>query len=233
MWAHRSYSATRTLQYFLAAFGASAAQGPIVWWVRGHRAHHCYTDTELDPYNARRGLLWSHIGWIIIKPRRTPGKVDVSDLKNDIVIWQLRYYPWLALVMTVVFPAFVAGLGWGDLAGGYVYAGFCRLAILHQVSVSLTFRFRLLTKGVSKTTMCVNSLAHYLCKAPFDDKHTPRDHVLTTLLTFGEGYHNFHHQFPIDHCNDIWWYQYDPIKWLIVVWEKLGLASHLEALFDT
>ncbi|KAG5220169.1 delta fatty acid desaturase protein [Salix suchowensis] len=31
---------------------------------------------------------------------------------------------------------------------------------------------------------------------PFDDKHTPRDHLITALVTIGEGYHNFHHQFP-------------------------------------
>jgi len=82
---------------------------------------------------------------------------------------------------------------------------------------------------VHHSTFCVNSLAHWLGDTPFDDKHTPRDHVLTALVTIGEGYHNFHHQFPMDYRNAIKWYQYDPTKWFIVAMQKLGLASHLKA----
>jgi stearoyl-CoA desaturase (delta-9 desaturase) len=72
-------------------------------------------------------------------------------------------------------------------------------------------------------------LAHYLGDTPFDDKHTPRDHFFTALVTIGEGYHNFHHQFPMDYRNAIKWYQYDPTKWFIVSMQFLGLASHLKA----
>lgn len=45
----------------------------------------------------------------------------------------------------------------------------------------------------------------------------------------GEGYHNFHHQFPMDYRNAFLWYQYDPTKWFIAVcaWSWVGLASHL------
>lgn len=74
----------------------------------------------------------------------------------------------------------------------------------------------------------MNSLAHWLGESPFDDKHTPRDHVVTALVTIGEGYHNFHHQFPMDYRNAIKWYQYDPTKWFIWVCQQLGLASHLK-----
>ena len=57
LWAHRSYNAIVPLQIFLAFAGAGAAQGSIRWWSRGHRSHHRYTDTDLDPYNAQRGEL--------------------------------------------------------------------------------------------------------------------------------------------------------------------------------
>jgi len=135
LWAHRSYNASRPLQYFLALCGAGAVQGSIRWWARGHRAHHRYTDTDLDPYNAHKGLLWSHIGWMLLKPRRKPGVADISDLsKNDIVRWQHRYYLQLLLSMGIIVPTFVAGLGWGDWKGGYVYAGLLRLVFVHHVS---------------------------------------------------------------------------------------------------
>lgn len=43
----------------------------------------------------------------------------------------------------------------------------------------------------------------------------------------GEGYHNFHHQFPMDYRNAFLWYQYDPTKWFIAICNKIGLASQL------
>ncbi|KZT10376.1 delta 9-fatty acid desaturase protein [Laetiporus sulphureus 93-53] len=215
LWAHRSYNASRPLQYALAMAGSGAVEGSIKWWCRGHRAHHRYTDTELDPYNAHRGFWWSHIGWMLIKPRRKPGVADVSDLsKNEIVRWQHRWYVQLIIGMGFLVPTFVAGLGWGDWAGGFFYAGAARLCFVHH------------------STFCVNSLAHWLGDTPFDDKHTPRDHVITALATIGEGYHNFHHQFPMDYRNAIRWYQYDPTKWFIWVCQKLGLASHLKVFPD-
>ena len=208
--------------------GAGAVEGSIRWWARGHRAHHRYTDTDLDPYNAHKGLLWSHIGWMILKPRRKPGVADVSDLStNDIVQWQHRHYLKLVFIMGAIFPTLVAGLGWGDWKGGYVYAGLLRLVFVHHVSVGKGWRTA--RSCLVQSTFCVNSLAHYLGETPFDDKHTPRDHLITALVTFGEGYHNFHHQFPMDYRNAIKWYQYDPTKWLIWVCQQLGLASHLKA----
>ncbi len=48
------------------------------------------------------------------------------------------------------------------------------------------------------------------------------------LLTFGEGYHNYHHTFAGDYRNGIKWYHFDPTKWMIWTLYKLGLASHLK-----
>ncbi|CAD6926114.1 unnamed protein product [Tilletia controversa] len=61
---------------------------------------------------------------------------------------------------------------------------------------------------------------------------TPRDHFITALVTVGEGYHNFHHQFPMDYRNATKWYQYDPTKWFIATMSFLGLASHLHVFPD-
>ncbi|KAG9003547.1 hypothetical protein FRB94_003067 [Tulasnella sp. JGI-2019a] len=212
LWAHRSYNASKPLEYGLALAGAGAVQGSIKWWSRGHRAHHRYTDTELDPYSAHKGLFYSHIGWMLLKPRRKPGVADISDLnKNAIVRWQHDYYVWLLVGMAYIAPTLIAGFGWGDWKGGFFYAGAMRSAFVHH------------------STFCVNSLAHWLGETPFDDKHTPRDHVITALVTIGEGYHNFHHQFPMDYRNAIKWYQYDPTKWFIVAMQWIGLATHLKA----
>ena len=212
LWAHSSYSATLPLKILLAAFGGGAVEGSIRWWARDHRAHHRYTDTEKDPYSVRKGLLYSHFGWMIMKqnPKRI-GRTDISDLNDDpVVVWQHRHYLKVVLFMGLIFPTIVAGLFWGDWKGGLVYAGILRVFFVQQA------------------TFCVNSLAHWLGNQPFDDRNSPRDHIFTALVTLGEGYHNFHHEFPSDYRNAIEWHQYDPTKWCIWTWKQVGLAYDLK-----
>ncbi|KAK7981863.1 hypothetical protein PG984_009429 [Apiospora sp. TS-2023a] len=212
LWSHTSYKASLPLKIYLAAMGAGAVEGSIRWWSRGHRSHHRYTDTEKDPYSVRKGLLYSHIGWMVMKqnPKRI-GRTDITDLNDDpVVVWQHTHYIKSVLAMGLIFPTLVCGLGWGDYLGGFIYAGILRIFFVQQA------------------TFCVNSLAHWLGDQPFDDRNSPRDHVITALVTLGEGYHNFHHEFPSDYRNAIQWWQYDPTKWMIWTWKQLGLASDLK-----
>ncbi|WP_286822823.1 fatty acid desaturase, partial [Idiomarina sp. UBA1919] len=74
----------------------------------------------------------------------------------------------------------------------------------------------------------INSLAHIWGKQPYTDKNTARDNGVLAFLTFGEGYHNYHHIFAADYRNGIRWWQFDPTKWLIVASKWLGLAKNLK-----
>lgn len=144
LWAHTSYSASTPLRIFLAATGGGAVEGSVRWWARDHRAHHRYTDTDKDPYSVRKGLLYSHFGWMLMKqnPKRI-GRTDISDLNEDpVVVWQHRHYLKVVAFMGLIFPMLVAGLGWGDYFGGFIYAGILRVFFVQQA------------------TFCVNSLAH-------------------------------------------------------------------------
>lgn len=212
LWAHTSYSATLPLRIWLAAVGGGAVEGSAFSWARNHRSHHRYTDTDRDPHSVRKGVLYSHIGWMVMKqnPKRI-GRTDVSDLHADpVVVWQHRHYLKVLVTMGLAVPTLVAGLGWGDWSGGFVYAGILRIFFIQQA------------------TFCVNSLAHWVGEQPFDDRNSPRDHVITALVTLGEGYHNFHHEFPSDYRNAIEWHQYDPTKWTIWMCSQLGLAYNLK-----
>jgi len=183
----------------------------IINWSRDHRAHHRYTDTAKDPYSVRTGLFHAHIGWLIF--RQDPecqSNVDISDLMNEpVVVWQHDHYIITALSMAYVLPCCLGGL-WGDWWGGFIYAGIIRAFLVQQ------------------STFCVNSVAHWLGDHTYDDRNSPRDHIFTALLTLGEGYHNFHHEFPSDYRNAIAWYQYDPTKWMIWLWKQVGLAHSLK-----
>ncbi|KAG6373059.1 hypothetical protein JVT61DRAFT_7120 [Boletus reticuloceps] len=210
LWSHRSYVASYPLQVFLMLAGASAVQGSCYWWARRHRSHHRHTDTDLDPYNSERGLVWTHIGWVIFDTDLRPGPVDVSDLKNDLLVqWQHRWYFVILTIVGYILPMSIPGLLYGDWRGGFFFVGALRMTACHHC------------------TFCINSIAHYFGGTPYDDKHSPRDHLISAILTMGEGYHNFHHQFPMDYRNAFRWWQYDPTKWFIAFCQLLGLASHL------
>lgn len=71
-------------------------QNHIYEWVRDHRVHHKFTDTDADPHNAKRGFFFSHMGWLLVRKHPdviTKGKtVDMSDLEKDpVIVWQRRY----------------------------------------------------------------------------------------------------------------------------------------------
>lgn len=212
LFAHRAYEGTFILKFILMLAGTGAAEGSIKWWSNGHRTHHRFTDTDKDPYNAKRGFWFSHMGWMVFKQNpRLKGRTDISDLLTDkLIVWQHKHYLPLLLFCAYVLPCLVCGLGWGDYKGGLLYAGIVRLFLVHQA------------------TFCVNSLAHWIGEQPFDDRHTPRDHVLTALVTMGEGYHNFHHEFPSDYRNALKWYQWDPTKITIWACQQVGLAYNLQ-----
>jgi len=215
LWAHKAYSAREPTKFILLMLGTSAVQGSVRWWARDHRAHHRYTDTDKDPYNANRGFWYSHIGWMLLKQNpATIGRASIEDLNADPWIrWQHKYYGLLALLTSVVFPVTVCSI-WGDPWGGFFYASMLRQFLVHH------------------HTFLVNSLAHFWGLAPFADEHTPRDSILTALLTFGEGYHNFHHEFPHDYRNAIKFYQYDPTKWVIKALSYIGQTYDLKVFHD-
>jgi stearoyl-CoA desaturase (Delta-9 desaturase) len=165
-------------------------------WARDHRAHHRFTDTSKDPYSVRKGLIYSHMGWLVLKQNPSNvGRTDISDLNVDpVVIWQYNHYVLNVVLMGFALPCLVCSLGWDDWAGGLVYTSILQIFFVHQA------------------TFCVNSIAHWLGDQPFDDRDSPRDHPLTAFLTLGEGYHNFHHQFLSDYRNAIGLHQYNLTK---------------------
>jgi len=119
LWSHRAFKATFPMRLVLMLWGTLGLQGSAKWWVLRHRLHHRYTDTEFDPYNAKRGFWFSHIGWIFERPEYERLKyVDKRDLEEDwCVRFQHRYFVPLAVVLNFVLPTvvgFVNGSTWRE-----------------------------------------------------------------------------------------------------------------------
>ena len=212
LFAHGAYRAHPALKAAFLLFGAMALQNSALIWSAGHRVHHRFIDDpERDPYCARRGFWFSHIGWMLRNyPSGDPDLKYVRELQSDpLVAFQHRHYLALAVGMNVGLPLL---LGWafGNIVGMLLLAGVLRLVISHHL------------------TFCINSLAHIVGTRPYSTANTARDNGVVALLTFGEGYHNFHHQFAHDYRNGVRWWQWDPSKWLINALHWVGLAKNLK-----
>ncbi len=212
LFSHRSYQAVAPVRLFFAILGAAAWQNSIIVWAAGHRFHHRDVDTDGDPYNAKKGLAWSHIGWIMVEGTRHNQLDNVSDLLADpICRWQHRNYLWVSTAVNLGIP-FLLGLWTGDIIGMMIIAGLLRVVLVHHF------------------TFTINSLAHKVGTQTWSTLNTSRDSWVISLLSFGEGYHNYHHAFQTDYRNGPRWYNYDPSKWLIWSLQKMRLAKKLRTI---
>ena len=191
--------------------GAMALQNSILVWSSGHRSHHQFVDDDdRDPYSAGRGLWFSHIGWML---RRYPsGETDFSnvrDLQRDpIVAFQHKYYYVLSI-----------GLNFARAARP-------RLAAQRPVG-RVPARGRAAPGRQSPPDVPDQFGAHAFGRQPYSDEHSARDNGWLAVLTYGEGYHNFHHQFAHDYRNGIRWWQWDPSKWIICSLSWVGITTKL------
>jgi stearoyl-CoA desaturase (delta-9 desaturase) len=212
LWAHRAYDAHWSLRILFALGGALAVQNSALHWSSDHREHHKHVDdNDKDPYSAKRGFWYSHIGWMLreYQASRYSDYNNVKDLQQDpVVMWQHRNYLLLTLLTTIGWPV-ALGLLIGDVWGAVLLVGVARLVINHH------------------TTFFINSLAHIWGKQTYTDRNTARDNGVLAFLTFGEGYHNYHHIFSADYRNGIRWWHFDPTKWLIRVCSWFGLTRNL------
>jgi stearoyl-CoA desaturase (delta-9 desaturase) len=81
--------------------------------------------------------------------------------------------------------------------------------------------------AVQHCTFFINSACHTIGKRPYSSRCSARDSWIMAIFTFGEGYHNYHHEFQHDYRNGVKPWQFDPTKWTIWLLSKLGLASKL------
>jgi len=215
LWSHRAYEANVVVRFIYAIGGAFAVQNSALHWSSDHRTHHRHVDdNETDPYSAKRGFWYSHIGWMLreYQAHRYHDYKNVSDLQRDpIVMWQHKYYLSLVLLTNLGIPL-LFGFITGQVIASLLLVGFLRLVLSHHL------------------TFCINSLAHMWGTQPYSDKNTAKDNPIVALLTFGEGYHNFHHAFQYDYRNAIKWWQFDPTKWLIKCLSWIGLAKNLKKI---
>ncbi len=203
---HQSFKTWKGFEYFWALMGVLAAQrGPILW-VAQHRQHHSKSDSPLDPHDINKGFFWAHMLWVFSGfpawYEEGQKKTFAPDLLKDPVLRFLDKYYLLPITLLGV------GLFWAGGLPLFLW-GFC----LRMVCV---YHF----------TWFVNSAAHTWGYRHFKAEKATNNWWVA-LLTFGEGWHNNHHQFPTSARHGLRAWEID-VSW-ISIWfmSKFGMAQKI------
>ncbi|CAG7833998.1 unnamed protein product, partial [Allacma fusca] len=162
-YSHKAYKAKTPLKILLVFMQTLAFQNSMWEWVRDHRVHHKYSETNADPHNARRGFFFAHIGWLLCRKHdlvRVKGKnVDLSDIEADrVLMFQKKYHLPLGLLIAFVLPTYLPHKLWGEsVLGGFLVASVFRYAFTLNM------------------TWLVNSAAHMWGNKPYDKTINPSE----------------------------------------------------------
>nr|XP_018907804.1 PREDICTED: acyl-CoA Delta(11) desaturase-like [Bemisia tabaci] len=225
LWSHRAYKARWPLRLTMAVFQTVAVQYSVLNWVRDHRVHHKFVDTDADPHNSRRGFFFSHIGWVLVLPhpavQEKKSRIDTRDVESDwVVSAQYKYYLPLSVLLGYIVPTLVPWYFWSE-----------GLWTSHIVAAQL--RHVLTSHG----TFLINSAAHMWGTRPYDKNINPTENMLVSVASMGEGWHNYHHTFPWDYKNaELWDYKVnlatawvDLFAWLGQVYERKTVNPEMVA----
>jgi len=209
---HLAFKAKWPVKLGVLLFGASTFEGTALDWCSDHRRHHKFVDHDDDPYDITKGFFHAHVGWLLFKLRPDPPQDNVSDLQSDpLIAWQHRYCNYIGGFINLIVVPSIGWLwgGWQSALGAFLLSSVLRVVLTQH------------------STFCINSFCHWIGTRPYSSRCTARNSWIMALVTFGEGYHNYHHEFQHDYRNGVKPWQFDPTKWAIWTLSRLGLTSHL------
>ena len=202
--AHRSFKTSRAFQLVLAFVGGTCTQRGALWWAANHRHHHLHADQEADIHSPpRRGLFWSHLGWILSKRFEVTQHERIRDFARFPELrWLDRHHfvPSLAYAGTLLALGGLPALIWGCF-------------------VSTVFMWH--------CTFSINSLAHVFGRRRYRTGDESRNNALLALLTMGEGWHNNHHHYRSSAALGFFWWELDCTYYVLKALSALGLIWEL------
>ncbi|XP_063976918.1 acyl-CoA Delta(11) desaturase-like [Diachasmimorpha longicaudata] len=216
LWCHRAYKAKAPLRLLLAVLYYSTGENRIIQWVREHRCHHKYADTDGDPHNSQRGFFFSHFGWQMMRKHDAVinggNTIDLSDVEADpIASFFDKRYVFFKTLFCFFLPVFVPV---------YFFDQDLKAAIITQWLMRYPY--------VVNMMFSVNSFAHTYGYRSYDKTIRPAENGIISLLMVGEGWHNYHHAFPWDYkASELGWALFNRTTFWINFFAKIGWAYDL------
>jgi stearoyl-CoA desaturase (Delta-9 desaturase) len=214
---HRTFKASRPVQFLMGVLGSSAVQRGPLWWAAHHRHHHRHSDEQEDFHSpVRHGFLYSHMGWFF-----HPDAVETNiDAVRDLARFpELRWLDRWDLMIPVGYAVAMFGLGAAiDAIWPAAGTGAWQM-LIWGFFVSTVFLFH--------GTYTVNSLAHVVGRRRFETTDSSRNNLFIALITLGEGWHNNHHHYQTSTRQGFYWYEIDITYYFLKAMSWVGLVSDL------
>lgn len=181
-----------------------------------HRMHHAYTDTEKDPHSPK------HFKNIFSMMRHTAR--IYSDINRRRITVEERFEKNL--------PKWNAIDWWGQTAVSRIlwlsiYTTFFIIFADHWW-LYLFLPVVVLMSPVHGAI--INWFAHKYGYRNFDLKNTSKNLFPVDIFMLGERYHNNHHKFASSINFGVKWYEFDPVYYIILLFNKLGIVRISKAV---
>jgi stearoyl-CoA desaturase (delta-9 desaturase) len=212
---HRSFKLPQWLEYFFIIGAYLVFEGGPIFWVASHRLHHRYSDQPGDPHSPKDGVWHSILGWMS-KPTTIISEAQYKTICPD--LFKDKFYCWLH-------------------AGGNGRDGYLCLTInvaLRLVLLAVFGPWALLgnllgSVGAFIAPLLVNSICH-MPKFGYQNFKTTdlsQNVWFVALASFGEGWHNNHHEYPQSARHGMKPWEYDFSYSVLRVLEVLGIARNI------
>ncbi|XP_014362557.2 acyl-CoA Delta-9 desaturase [Papilio machaon] len=195
LWAHRTYTATKELRFVLMLLHTLVGQGSIYSWVQYHRLHHALFETDVDPYDHKKGFFYAHMLTRLKKlspyQEKLKEQIDMSDIEKDsIVMFQKNFYWLLYAVLFLLLPLNAPLEYWNDSVMSAVFVmGFLRYALVLHAAWLVESGFCIWGLKENDKYPSDSNLVFFLNQSFWPHYHylIPRDYKLGEYGTYDSG----------------------------------------------
>ena len=194
---HKSFTTGKRRDIFLKSLSILSGLGSPIVWVAMHRHHHATSDTDKDiQAPANIGVLRA---WFLDYNPATFG----PSIVRDIMFCQHSKF-----IHKHYFQILIA-----------LYA------VVACVDPLLTvFLLALPAVLCFHGAAALGVLTHRWGYQVVESKDNSYNNILASILSLGEGWHNYHHRHPMDYQQGHQWFEFDPaahiIRWGFMTYEK-------------
>lgn len=215
---HRSFKTSRPVQFVFGLIGAASVQRGPIWWAAHHRHHHVVSERPEDPHSpVQHGFWHSHTAWFLTREHFPIQEKRVKDLMR---FPELRFLDRFDIAVPVLFAVSMLLLGMflERVAPGLGTSG----------GQMLVWGFFVSTVVLYHATFTINSLAHRWGRRRYATRDESRNNFWLALITFGEGWHNNHHHYPVAARQGFYWWEIDITYYVLRAMAALGLVWDLK-----
>ncbi|RPI13859.1 MAG: acyl-CoA desaturase [Ignavibacteriae bacterium] len=212
--AHASFTMSKFWERFFYVF-AYITQGSSYMSARAygilHRMHHAYADTDKDPHSPK---YFSNFFTMMLHTRKVFADIFTKRVKiEERFTKNLPDWPWMdKLGHSIINKGLFALL---YVVIYFLFAPYWWLFLLVPIHILM---------GPVHGTI-INWFAHKYGKKSFEVSNTSKNLMPVDILMLGEDYHNNHHKFPASANFGYKWYEIDPIYYIMLGLESLGIIK--------